>query len=142
MSAFIRVIATLLAVLVVSGPVLVALFAASVEPDQPISLAFLVPFVAAGFSSAFGYAVVAFGPQKLVSASYGIRTLAVLSMALSCAAAGYLLVITNSFLVVALSCAVIAGTALLLTACVWPAWLVNPNHSLQPQALTTTKLKR
>lgn len=131
MSAFIRVIATLLALLVVSGPVFVALFAAGVEPGRPIPLAFWAPFVVAGFSATFGYAVVAYGPQKLISARFSLRALAVLSMAFSCVAAGYLLVVTNSFLVVTLSSAVLAGTALPLTACVWPAWLQHSRYSLQ-----------
>lgn len=134
MSVFVRTIALLLAFGVTAAPVLVSLFIASAEPSLPLQASWVVPFALAGFAAAVGYLVVAIIPRRLAVAAFELRALVACFMAFPCGVAAYLLVVTDSAAMVSFSLAVIAGTALLVTACVWPAWLARSNQSLQRTA--------
>ena len=129
MSTLVRAIALLLALVVTAGPVFLSVFIASVEPSRPIQASWVAPFALGGLVAAAGYLVVATVPRWLALAPLELRFLVACLLAVPGVVAVYLLGITGSTAMVSLSMAVIAGTAFLIAACVWPAWLARSNSS-------------
>ena len=134
MSALVRAIASLLAFGVVAGPVWLSLFVASVEPSRPVQVSWVAPFALSGLGAAAGYLIVATGPHRIAVSTSKCRLLVGCLLAVPCTAAIYLLCVTNSWVMVGFSLAVIGGTVLLLVACIWPAWLARANPSFQRTA--------
>ena len=134
MSALVRIVALFLSLMVIAGPVLVALFVASVEPTRPVQVSFVAPYVLGGFASALGYLGVAFVPIRLAAAALYFRLLIAFLLSGPCAVAVYLLFVTGSFEVIALCLALLVATAWLLSACVWPAWLASSNSAFERDA--------
>lgn len=135
MTIFVRTIALLFALGVTAGPVVLSLVIAGVEPSRPVQVSWVAPFALGGLVAAAGYLVVAIAPRRLSLAVLELRVLVACLLAMPCAVASYLLTVTGSTDMVYLCSAVIAGTAFLLAACVWPAWLARSSPTLPQTAL-------
>ena len=134
MSVLVRIVALLLSLTVIAGPVLVALFVASVEPSRPVQASWVAPFALGGFASALGYLSVALIPWRLATAALHFRLLITFLMSVPSAVAVYLLFVTGSTVVIALCLALLVSTTWLVSACVWPAWLASSNTAFERDA--------
>lgn len=126
MALFVRMVALLLGLVTVAGPVLVALFVASVEPSQPVQLSWIVPFMLGGLAAALGYISVVFAPNRIAHSAQRWRVLMAVLMSLPSVVAAYLFFVTDSAAVAAVCLVLVTATAWLCSACVWPAWLAQP----------------
>ena len=131
MSVLVRIIALLLSLGVIAGPVILALFVASVEPSRPVQVSWLAPFALGGFVAALGYLGLVFAPKRIAIATLRLRLLSAFLMLVPCIVAVYLLFVTGSPVVVALCLILLVATTWLLSACVWPAWLASSNTAFE-----------
>ena len=131
MSVLVRIIALLLSLGVIAGPVILALFVASVEPSRPVQVSWLAPFALGGFVAALGYLGLVFATKRIAVATLRLRLLSAFLMLVPCIVAVYLLFVTGSPVVVALCLILLVATTWLLSACVWPAWLASSNTAFE-----------
>jgi hypothetical protein len=110
-------------------PFWLALFVDSVEPERPIRIAWIVPFLLGGLVAALGYLVVALAPIRVAMAVLELRLFVACLMALPCTAAVYLISVTDAGSMVLLCGTLLVATAWLLSACIYPAWLQSPQVS-------------
>lgn len=69
-----------------------------------------------------------------VRAALELRLLVACFLVIPCAVSVYLISVTDSLALGGLSLAVMAGTALLVAACIWPAWLGRANSAVHRTA--------
>ncbi|MDL2337307.1 MAG: hypothetical protein QFE16_05640 [Pseudomonadota bacterium] len=125
MAALVRLVALLLSLVLIGGPIVLALFVASVEPSWSIRASWIAPFALGGFASAAGYLWVMFVPHRVAAGGRALRWLVGCLMALPCMVAAYLLAVTRAPEMVALCSTLLVATSWLLSACIWPAWLAR-----------------
>jgi hypothetical protein len=129
MSAIVRVIAIFLGLSAAAGPFSMFLLFVGLEPTNPLPWKVVALFFLGGLALTFGYVIVAIDANRLASSTMEIRLLAACLMAIPCAAAAYLLPVTGSLVVASLALAILIGTVILISACVWPAWLARITSS-------------
>ena len=134
MSKLVALVAFSLGLGLAAGPVLLAVFVAGVEPSRPVQLSWLAPFALVGLAAAAGPFAVALQPVRIAAAASEWRLLVGFLVVAPALPASYLLGASGEGAMVALSLLVLGGTVLVVTACVWPAWLVRSNQSLQRTA--------
>ncbi|MDX8399715.1 MAG: hypothetical protein R8K20_05650 [Gallionellaceae bacterium] len=119
----IRAIALLLGLIIVAGPILVALMAASVEPSNPFDILWVGKFALAGIFLALGYLAIGAAPRTIAAASVKIRLLIACFMVMSFFSAFCIFCLTSGAIFAILCLSLLATTVWLFSACIWPAWI-------------------
>ena len=102
---------------------MLSIFVASVEPSRPLQFSWVASFALAGLAAAAGCLWVAVAPKQLAASIFELRLLVACLMGLPFAGAAFLLLVTHSAEMVGVSLVIMAGTAFLFSACIWPAFL-------------------
>jgi hypothetical protein len=131
MSRLVSIVAFALGLGLAAGPVLLSLFIAGVEPSRPVRLSWLAPSALVGLAASAGSFAVAFWPLRIAAAASEWRLLVGFLVVVPASLASYLLGASGVGTMVVCSVLVLSGTVLVVTASVWPAWLVRSNQALQ-----------
>ena len=112
MFTLIRIAAIVLGLALASGPVLLALVVAGVEPSRPVQFSWVAPFAIGGLAAGAGCLAVAAFARSIASAPPHLRLLVGFLVVVPALLAVYLLAATGVLVMVGLSLAVLACTAL------------------------------
>lgn len=87
----------------------------------------VVIYAPACLMAVLGFLSIARSPLKIAESSFSIRLRTAIFMTISICTAIYSIFITDSDFVAEVSIAFLIATALLFSACIWPAWLARSN---------------